>query len=270
MKYIVQQNETVLEALVKMSPDSSKTTLRSWLKDERIALDSQMVKIGSTPVEKGQTLTLGSKSQPCKINILYQDCHLVVIEKPAGLLSVASHYEKQKTAHSFLKEIHKPLPVYPVHRIDRETSGVMIFALTEEARDNLKDLFECHEIKRQYEAIVEGHLEPSKGHWKSYLYEDKNYTVHSVDEPERGKKAITHFEVISIRKKTSHVTFTLETGRKNQIRVHCQDAGYPVLGDKKYGPCSISCKRLCLHATLLELTHPITGKWLSFRSPSPF
>jgi len=270
MKYILQEDETVLEALQKMAPDSSKTTLRSWLKDERIALDRQTVKIGSTPALIGQMLTLGAKPQPGKINIVYQDSHIVAVEKPAGLLSVSTHYENQKTIHSFLKEIHRPLPVYPVHRLDRETSGVMLFALSEEARDNLKDLFEAHDIKRQYEALVEGHLEPNKGLWKSYLYEDNNYMVHSTDEHQRGRKAITHFEVIATRKKTTHVTFTLETGRKNQIRVHCQDAGHAVLGDKKYGPCSIPCKRLCLHATLLELRHPITGKWLSFRSASPF
>jgi len=253
-----------------MAPDSSKTTLRSWLKNERIALDNQTVKIASTPAKQGQTLTLGLRPQPSKMKILYQDCHLVMIDKPAGLLSVSTHYESQKTAHGFLKEAHKPNSVYPVHRLDRETSGVMIFALTPEAREKLKKLFEKHAITRQYEAIVEGHLDSKKGVWKSYLYEDNNYVVRSVDEPELGKKAITHYEVMSTGKRTSRVTFTLETGRKNQIRVHCQEAGHPILGDKKYGPSSIPCKRLSLHATLLELKHPVTGKWLSFRSASPF
>jgi len=269
MKYISQKNQTVLEALEKMAPDCSKTTLRSWLKHQRVQLDGRLVKIPTTFVSEGQVLTLGTKSQPHKIHILYQDRHLVAIEKPAGLLSVSTKYEAQKTAHSLLKEIHKPHMVYPVHRLDRETSGVMIFALTLEARDGLKDLFEKHDIRREYEAIVEGHLDPLKGRWKSYLYEDDNYVVHSVDDPSRGKKAITHYEVLSTRKNTSHVKLSLETGRKNQIRVHCQEAGHPIQGDKKYGPSTIPCKRLCLHATLLELKHPVTGKELSFRSPFP-
>jgi len=270
MKYIAEQNGTILEALQYMAPGSSKTTLRSWLKEGRIALDGRTVKHPSAPIASGQLLTLGAKIRSSQLDILYQDRHLVAIDKPKGLLSVATHYQKQKTAHSLLKEQHKPLAVYPVHRLDRETSGVMIFALTEEARDGLKILFEQHDITRQYEAIVEGHLPTDQGQWTSHLFEDKNYHVHSTLDPKQGKRAVTHFDVIEKMAHTSRICLTLETGRKNQIRVHCQQAGHPVLGDKKYGPGQIPCKRLCLHATLLELKHPITGKRLSLRSPAPF
>ncbi|NGX58293.1 MAG: Ribosomal large subunit pseudouridine synthase D [Chlamydiae bacterium] len=269
MKHIPQEQLTLLEAMQKMAPDSSKTTLRSWLKNGRVFVDNIMVKIGATSVTPGQVITLGTKPQPDKIKTLYSDRHLVIIDKPAGILSVATNYETTKTAHSFLKETHKSQKIHPVHRLDRDTSGVMVFALTLEARDGLKDLFETHDIHRQYHAIVEGHLENPTGKWKSYLYEDKNYHVHSTENPENAKLAITHYEVIKTTKKTSHLKLTLETGRKNQIRVHCQDAGHHVLGDKKYGPGTIPCKRLCLHAHLLQFTHPITGKKMSFESPVP-
>lgn len=252
-----------------MAPECSKSTLRGWLKHGRILVDGKVVKIGSTQLNPGQMVALASKTPPRKIKILYSDLHLVVIDKPAGILSVATNTQKDQTAHSFLKEIHKPHKVFPVHRLDRETSGVMVFALTLEARDGLKRLFETHNIKREYDAIVEGHLKSRSGRWESYLYEDKNYKMHSTDHPENAKLAITHYEVMNTTKKTSFLKLTLETGRKNQIRIHCQDAGHPVVGDKKYGPSSIPSKRLCLHARLLEFTHPVLGKPLRFTSLLP-
>ncbi len=269
MKYTSEEKQPLIDALCKMAPDSSKSSLRSWLKQRRVLVDGKVRKIGSESVDKGQVVSLKEKSRSEGIKILYSDAHLAVIDKPAGILSVATHYEKGKTAHAFLKEIHRPQKVFPVHRLDRETSGAMVFALTEEARDHLKKQFEKHSIVRQYLAIVEGHLTEKKGTWKSRLCEDKNYKVYSTKNPKKGKLAITHYSVVKATHKMSYLQLNLETGKKNQIRVHCNDSGHPVVGDKKYGPSYAPAKRLLLHAQYLEFIHPISDKTMSFTSPPP-
>jgi 23S rRNA pseudouridine1911/1915/1917 synthase len=269
MKYISDEEQPLLDALAKMAHGSSKSTLRSWLKLGRVLVDGKVCKIGSSRVMKGQTVAIKKKVDSSEIQILYSDRHIAVIDKPAGILSVSAPYEKGETAHGYIKRIHKPQKVYPVHRLDRETSGVMVFALTEEAKDDLKKQFEKHAVIRQYYAIVEGHLKETKGTWKSLLSEDKNYKVYSTRSPSKGKAAVTHYRVVKTTKKTTHLVLNLETGKKNQIRVHCQDAGHPVVGDKKYGPAKLSAGRLCLHAKNLEFPHPVTGKNMRFESPLP-
>lgn len=271
MKYIASSDLPLIEALSKLAPESSKTNLRSWLKEGRITVDGQIVKIGSTPILEGQEIALSAKPRYLDggIRIHYEDSHIVVIDKPAGLLSVATDYEKGKTAHNILKDYYRPKRVFVVHRIDQDTSGVMLFALTEQARDKLKDIFEAHSIEREYYAVVEGRFKQNSGSWESYLYEDDRYVVHSTDNPEEGQIAITHYSVISYSKKYTSIKLQLETGRKNQIRVHCKDAGHPIVGDKKYGAFANPLKRLCLHAHILAFAHPITNKPLKFVSPIP-
>lgn len=264
-------NQTLLEALMQLSPNSSKTTLRSWLKEGRVTVAGQVKKLATMMVHAGQEVALGVRPKfvkEGKLRIHYEDQHLIVIEKPAGLLSVATHFEKEDTAHALLKEKYSR-PVYVVHRLDQDTSGVMLFALSERARDQLKLLFEKHDIERAYTAIVEGHLETHSGTWQSYLREDDLYVVRSTTDTEDSKLAITHFKVISTSKHYTALQLTLETGRKNQIRVHCQDAGHSVVGDKKYGAASDSIHRLCLHAHLLAFLHPITKQKMRFESPVP-
>ncbi len=269
MKYTAEDSQPLFDVLSKMAPDSSKSSLRSWLKKGRVLVNGKVRKIGSQPVDKGQVVSLKGKSKSEGIKILYSDRHIVVIDKPTGILSVATPYEKGKTAHAFLKEVHRPQKVFPVHRLDRETSGAMVFALTEEARDHLKKQFEKHSIVRQYFAIVEGRMTEKKGTWKSRLSEDKNYKVYTTKDPKKGKMAITHYSVVKSTNKTSYLQLNLETGKKNQIRVHCNDSGHPVVGDKKYGPSHMPARRLLLHAQYLEFTHPISGKTMSFTSPLP-
>lgn len=271
MKRIATEDQSLLEALSSLFPECSKTSLRSWLKEGRITVDGKTVKIGSTPVSKGQSIALGQRIKLAadKIKIYYEDDHLVVVEKPAGLLSVSTNFEKADTLHSMLKKHYRPRKVFVVHRLDQDTSGVMLFALNEKACDRLKGMFEAHDIERVYCAIVEGRLQPEAGTWRSYLYEDPNYVMHSTDNPKAGQLAITHYEVDNQSKKYSALTITLETGRKNQIRVHCKDAGHPVCGDKKYGAEKDPIRRLCLHAHVLAFSHPITKKQMRFVSPIP-
>lgn len=254
-----------------MSAGSSKTTLRSWLKQGRVSVDGKIVKKGDIIVGKGEEIAVGRRKQKIEmgIEILYKDGHIVVVNKPKGLLSVATAFEKGNTLHVFLKKRFRPKKVFVVHRLDQDTSGVMIFALSVRARDKLKSMFKKHTIERAYVAIVEGKMKHKQGTWKSYLYEDENYVVHSIHDPKKGRLSITHYEVIDVSKRYTKLNLKLKTGRKNQIRVHCKDAGHPVVGDKKYGAKTNPIKRLGLHAYLLTFVHPITQKKMRFESPVP-
>jgi tRNA pseudouridine32 synthase/23S rRNA pseudouridine746 synthase/23S rRNA pseudouridine1911/1915/1917 synthase len=271
MKYKVITKQTLLEALQLLAPESSKTTHRSWIKEGRVAVNGIIAKQGSLTVEPGEEVLLGPKRKILDhgVEILYEDDHFVAIEKPYGLLSVATAFEKGETAHGILKAHYRPRKVSVVHRLDQETSGVMIFALSEEAYERFKVLFEKHDLKRIYVAVVEGLITPKKGTWKSFLHEDANYYVRSVQDENLGRESITHFSVKGYTKKNTLLELELETGRKNQIRVHCQDAKHPVVGDKKYGAVTNPLKRLCLHAKSLTFNHPITGKKMHFESEVP-
>lgn len=271
MHTISQENEPILNVLAKIAPDSSKTTLRSWIKEGRVTIDDEIIKRADIAVSKGQKISLINKKHYVdhKLHIIYEDSHLVAIEKPEGLLSVATAFEKEETAHSLLKKHYYPRKVQVVHRIDQDTSGVMLFALSDQGYEGLKKLFELHDIERTYCAIVEGNVQPAKGTWKSYLYEDANYVIHSSQNPEKGSIAITHYQVSHLSPRYSRLTLTLETGRKNQIRVHCQSCQHPIVGDKKYGSMINPLKRLCLHAASLSFLHPMTHKKMVFTSPIP-
>lgn len=271
MHLTVQEDTYLLDVLSKIAPQSSKTTLRSWLKDGRVTVDNTVVKIGNTLVLLGQKVAVESKPQLIanKIRIIYEDNDLIAIEKPTGMLSVSTAFETGDTVFALLKAKYRPRPVYVVHRLDQDTSGVMLFALSEKAFIRLKEIFAAHDIERKYCAIVEGRIGETQGSWQSYLYEDANYKVHATDDPEKGRLAITHFKTLNYTAKFSRLELTLETGRKNQIRVHCRDAGHAVVGDKKYGSTTDPIKRVCLHAFLLALDHPVTEKPLRFSSPIP-
>lgn len=272
MKYTTPQTISLLDALVSMYPTSSKTTLRSWVKEGRVLVDSLPIFVSTEMLAQGQSVEVSSKKKylPSGLSILYEDRDIVVVDKPSGLLSVASNFEKELTVHALLKDYYYPRRVQVVHRLDQDTSGVLVFALNDYAYDGLKKTFERHEIDRVYTAIVEGIFESSSGTWKSMLFEDNQYKVHPTTEDDsEGREAITHYKVLSRSKRYSWLELKLETGRKNQIRVHCQAAGHPVVGDKKYGARSNPIRRLCLHAQLLAFEHPVSKKKLRFESPIP-
>lgn len=271
MKYTASSDIPILEALTQLSPQSSKNTLRSWIKEGRVQLDGVTLKNSSILVLKNQHITIAQRKKIVRhsLPILYEDKDLVVINKPSGLLSVSTAFEKGETAHAILKGHYHPKKIFVVHRLDQDTSGVMVFALNQEACDRLKDLFEVHKIERAYTAIVEGQLLVPKGTWQSYQVEDSQYRVHETEDETQGRIAITHFQVLASTKHYSRLELKLETGRKNQIRVHCQSAGHSVVGDKKYGAQTNPVKRLCLHAHLLAFQHPFSKKNLRFESDVP-
>ncbi|HEX4840319.1 MAG TPA: RluA family pseudouridine synthase [Rhabdochlamydiaceae bacterium] len=297
MKTKIQEKTSLLAVLQELSPESSKNTLKSWIEQGRVSVNDTRVSSTRQELLPGQELKVGPKAAYTEhgIKILYEDEHFVVIDKPDKLLTVATAAENEKTVHAILKRRLRRM-VYPVHRLDRDTSGVMLFAYTSQARDVLKEQFASHSIDRIYMAIVEG-TPPAKGTWKSTLVEDDFFFVKSLEAPIKyqsafrakeaarhrqrrsfieqklqseasGKLAITHYEVVKQRKQTALMKFTLETGRKNQIRVHTSEAGFPILGDTKYGA-SANRRRLCLHAHILGFHHPFRNKKMKFVSPLP-
>lgn len=262
MKFTASTNSTILLALAEHFSDVSKSTIRQWLAHERVRINGMIVKKGNAPVIAGDAVTIEDKKKAMAIAgmpILYEDRDLVVLEKPVGLLSVATDFEREETVHHLLKQRRRT--VYPVHRLDREVSGIMVFAYTKEGREGLKEQFFHHTIKRAYIALVEGTFEQDHGTWTSLLSEDANYVVKSASQ---GKRAVTHFKVVEKRENSSLLEIQLETGRKNQIRVHCSEAGHPILGDLKYGAKSSPYGRVCLHAYHLEFQHPVSNRRLSF------
>lgn len=271
MKYQADTTMPLMDALMKLSPESSKTSLKEWVSEGRILIDGEPARKINTSLKKGQTITLGPRFRFLDegIRILYEDSDLVVIDKPAGLLSVATDYQSENTAHAFLKKEYRNKMVHIIHRLDQETSGVMLFAFSTKGKEGLKDLFKEHDLVREYTAIIEGHLEQNEGTWTSYLYEMPNYKVYVTNDTAKGQIAITHYRVEKIFKNTTKITLRLETGRKNQIRVQCQETGHPVVGDSKYGAKTNPIRRLCLHASRLEFVHPVTKKKLAFFSPLP-
>ncbi len=271
VKHLVKEKISILSLLQKLSPESSKNTLKSWVEQGRVMIDGQRITTYRYDLQPGQEVVVGPKVSFSDegIRILYEDRYLVVIDKPHQLLSVASLDENELTAHTILgRRLRKK--VYPVHRLDKDTSGVMMFAYTEETYERLKDQFAEHSIERVYYATVHGIPKIKKGTWKSYLIEDDAYFVKSAPLGTLGGKlAITHYELIREQGNLSLMKFTLETGRKNQIRVQAADAGHPVVGDRKYGLKTHRSKRLHLHAHILGFYHPFKKKTVRFVSPLP-
>lgn len=195
------------------------------------------------------------------------------MDKPAGLLTVATTHEKARTAHSLLTDYIRTgcgrcrKQLYVVHRLDRDTSGVLIFAKSEEAMERLKDQWK--ENEKKYLAAVHGILEKKSGTITSYLAEDEDYIVYQTQDSTRGRLAQTQYRVIGEKKSLSLLEVILLTGRKNQIRVHLAGIGHPILGDGKYGKGDNTMPRMALHARSITFKHPFSGKQLSFESEAP-
>lgn len=271
MEYKVPSPMSAIEALKQLYPDSSRRTLQTWLKRGRFTVDGQILRRENDSLAKGQIIQSQEDFRAPKVpglKILYEDRYLIAIDKPVGLLSVPLDEGRQKRhALGLLRQHYETDQIYAVHRIDRDTSGVLLFARGKESEERLKELFEKHDMAREYFAIVEGRMKENEGTWNCNLLELPSLRV---VESEEGKPSITHFQVVRRSAKYTYLRLQLETGRKHQIRVHCQRAGYPVLGDHRYGAQENPIRRLCLHSCSLEFKHPFTKKIVSFSAPLPF
>jgi len=204
---------------------------------------------------------------------VYEDESVIVVDKPAGLLTMGTESEKSNTLYALLRAYlnnkKPPEKVFIVHRLDREVSGLVVFAKTFEAKERLQDQFKDHSAGRRYIAVVEGQIKADEFTIRSHLAENTAFKVYSTPNQKIGRPAVTHVRVLRRNPKTTLVEVRLETGRKHQIRVHLADKGHPIVGDKNYGSRLNPIRRLALHGAHLEFKHPASGKRMSFDSNYP-
>lgn len=205
-----------------------------------------------------------------KLNILYEDKYLIAISKPHNLLTIGTAKEKDNTLYrkvsDYVKKQHKSNKIFIVHRLDKDTSGIIVFAKTEQAKRILQRNWD--ESKRKYIALVEGKVTKSDT-IKNYLAETKTLKTYITNDKKIGKLAITKYNPIKTNKEYSLLEIEIFTGRKNQIRVHMESIKHPIVGDKKYGSKKNPIRRMCLHATYLDFIHPITNKKIIIEDKYP-
>lgn len=269
-KYIVKENEILIEFLKKMFSNLSKNSVKSLLHNEKVFVNGNMTTKYNHELNVGDVVEIREKVAK-NIDIIYEDKDIIVINKPSGLLTVAIEKEKNKTAYhlvmEYLKKKNKNNRIFIIHRLDKDTSGIIMFAKNERAKHLYQDNWNDIVKKRCYYAVIDGKMENKEGTIKSYLKENGNM-VYSVKD-RSGKLAITEYKVLKERKNISLLDINLKTGRKNQIRVHMKENKTPILGDLKYGEKSKLINRLALHAYKLELINPVTKKLLIFEASMP-
>lgn len=214
-----------------------------------------------------------SKHHPKGLTILHEDRDIIVIDKPAGLLTMATERERERTAYFMLTDyVRKGNPksnnrIFIVHRLDRETSGIVVFAKTEQAKRFLQDNW--HDFSKKYVAVVRGSLKEKEGTIESYLAENQSYRVYSVSNPAKGKFSKTGYRVLRENEKFSLLEIDLFTGTKNQIRVHFSENGHPVAGDQTYGAAEKGLKRMALHSMQISFLHPFSKAGISLKAEIP-
>jgi 23S rRNA pseudouridine1911/1915/1917 synthase len=272
--FIVEQEMTLLEVLQLIHRGSSNRTLRHMLTQGRVTIDGVGEKRAKTTVSPGSKIEVHPRPVPDVENIrgiIHEDDDIIVISKPAGLLTVATDKMESDTLHSRIQSHLQQDGAgewgFIVHRLDKETSGIIVFAKTESAKEFLQRQFSERKVKRYYTAIVEGEPE-EEGTAASWLIEDRNLRVWVVDEQTKGaREAITHWSVLEKNGTTSKIELEIETGRRHQIRVQMAEMGHPVVGDLRHDS-KIQTNRLLLHATTLRFIHP-DGNTLTLHSTLP-
>ncbi|MGY0395229.1 RluA family pseudouridine synthase [Fusobacterium sp.] len=273
----VDKDNELMKFLMEKMPENSRNSIKSLLTQRRVMVDEKVVSQYNAPLKAGQIVSIGktriTKHNLDGVSIVFEDKDILVVEKERGILSVATKNEREKTAYNILKNYLKEKDpkdkIFVVHRLDRDTSGVMIFAKSEKAQDILQTTWNDSVKERTYVALVEGNVKKDRDTIISYLAENKAMVTYSTTNEEEGKKAISHYKVLKRNKNFSLLEVNIETGRKNQIRVHMQDLGHSVVGDKKYGSTKNPIRRLGLHAHTIVFVHPITKEVLSFTSKIP-
>jgi len=276
--FLVQEIDTLLACLISNLPHKNRKLLKAVLRDRQVAVDGEAVTQFDHPLTPGQRIDvcwdkIAPDARPSEFKILFEDKDLIVIDKPSGLLTVATDKEKRKTAYSLLSAyVKKQDPdnlIFIIHRLDRETSGLLLFAKNEEVKHKIQQNWKTTVSQRTYVGVVEGQVAQQKGTITSWLTESKAFIVYSSKNPKNGHKAVTHYKKLKENARYTLLQINLETGRKHQIRVHMQDINHPIIGDKKYGSTSNPIKRMGLHAQVLAFTHPATGEACRFETAVP-
>lgn len=272
----VKENAPLLEYLIN-NVSESRSKLKATLQGRGIAVNGKMVTQFDYQLKTGDKITISrhKKQNQFKsryVKIVYEDRWLVVVEKNIGILSMAAGHSslnvKSVLDDYFLKSRQK-CRAHVVHRLDRDTSGLMVYAKDIETEQILEHTWHQIVYDRRYVAVVSGEMEQDNGTIANWLKDNKAYITYSSPTDNGGKYAVTHFQVLNRTTEHSLVEYKLETGRKNQIRVHSADMGHPVCGDVKYGNGDDPLHRLCLHAYMLCFTHPVTGEPMEFSTPIP-
>ncbi len=279
-QYTVKEPIELLPFLLEKLSSLGRNAVKAILARGQVAVNGKAVTAYNYPLQPEMTVTINKDKVVEDIplagmTILHEDNDVIVIQKDAGLLSIATDtQENQITAYRQLTahvRNHDPKArIFVVHRLDRDTSGVMMFAKNEQAQQHLQNTWQESVKERTYVALVEGMVRKPEGTISSWLKEHaKSLKMFSTPYPNDGQHAVTHYKTLQANKSFSLLEVNLETGRKNQIRVHMQDIGHPVAGDKKYGSKSKEINRLGLHARVLAFLHPTTGKLMRFETHIP-
>ena len=275
--FSVEHPTLLLPFLLTVLTDKSRNNVKSLLSRKLIAVDGRLTSQFDTPLSPGQVVSLldspGPRSGALPFPLLYEDEHLIVVNKPAKLLSVANEKEKTRTAYhavtDYVKSQHVDNRIYVLHRLDRDTSGVLMFARDPETKELFQSRWNDIILRRGYQAVVEGRPPRDADTIRSFLVETKTHLSFSGQPGPGAREAVTHYEVKRSGHGYSLLELSIDTGRKNQIRVHLSELGCPIAGDKQYGAATNPIGRLCLHAGELAFRHPRTGQEVRFTAKMP-
>ena len=271
----VEEETALLPFLIRVLSDKSRSTVKSILANRQVEVNGRVTTQFNAPLRPGDELTIRMEKASMAfhhpdVEILYEDRDLIVINKKQGLLSVATNSVKDKTAYHILSDYVKGADprnrIFVLHRLDRETSGVMMFAKNPGVQEQLQEHWNEMVLERKYVAVVEGRPKKERDRISSYLQENKAMNVYSAAQ---GQLAITNYVLLKSNRQYSLLELELETGRKNQIRIHLAEMGHPVAGDTKYGAQSNPIHRLALHAHQLKFIHPTTRQVMDFQTEIP-
>jgi len=268
----------LIDWLLERYPTSKRTTLKQMIDQGRVTINGRPANRLKTPITPADVLAVRDRASAgvptgspglSPLTLIFEDADLLVIDKPAGLLTSTVPREKRPTAVAIVQrylasDSHAKAGL--VHRLDRDASGLLVFAKTSEAFDSLKSQFFHHTVGRVYEALVHGTPRKAEGTIESHLVETKEGKVIVTRVPDRGQKAVTHYKVVDTSGGYTRVRVKLHTGRKHQIRVHLGSIGNPIVGDTVYGPQPPKREQLQLRAIELDLDHPRTNKRMEFRT----
>lgn len=268
----------LMEHLSASMPDRKRTFIKQLLSHNQVAVNGRPESQFDLELQPSDSVKVNFTHEfkvfnNRRLKIVYEDDDIIVVEKGYGLLSMGNDKKPDNTAYSILRDYVKwtnPLnKIFIVHRLDRDTSGLMMFAKSMEAKEKMQHNWNNMVLNRVYVAVVEGEPAEKEGTVKSYLVENSRYEVYSTDDPKKGQLAVTRYRTIQTNGKYSLLELELDTGRKNQIRVHMHDLGHPISGDTKYGAEKSPLHRLALHAKTLRFIHPITRQIMDFSSRVP-
>lgn len=273
-----EEETTLLQCLEQKLSDHKRSSLKAMMKYGQVAVNGVPTSQFDVTVQPGDEMSVNftrpfvTFSHP-RIRLVYEDDDIIVVHKGSGILSVGTDNRSDGTAYSivrnYLKNKDPHLKLFIIHRLDRDTSGLMMFAKNIEAKEAMQHNWNNMVLSRTYVAVVEGKVEEESGTVRSYLAETSQYEVYSTQNPEEGQLAITRYKRLDCRHGYSLMELSLDTGRKNQIRVHMKDLGHPIVGDRKYGAKSSPLRRMALHARTLRFVHPVTRKDMLFETPIP-